>query len=90
MTLAKMIVGLWVVVWPTGQGKRPFYPALMLAVAMVSRGEISLLIAQQGHLSDDAYKIVMWAVLLCTFAGPLGTGCLLRWKGNRCVEGVWG
>lgn len=92
MTIAKLVVGLWVVFWPSPPGSthtRPVYPALLLAIAMVSRGEISLLIAQIGHLSDDTYKIVMWAVLLCTLVGPLGTGFLLKWRRERCAEGHW-
>ena len=54
---------------------------------MVSRGEIGLLVAQIAHdpesslLEDDAYIIVIWAILLCTLIGPIGTGVVVkRWN----------
>ncbi|KAG8916990.1 Hsp70 ATPase ssc1 [Tulasnella sp. 417] len=99
MVIAKMIVGVWILVWPVtnkGRTQNPngrsssIYPALLLAIAMVSRGEISLLIAQLGKLSDEAYQLTMWAILLCTILGPLGTGLLLKWKREECLAGQWG
>ena len=97
MTAAKMAVGLWIVWWPAsasentpGTNARPVYPALFLAVAMVSRGEISLLIAQLGGLTGEAYLVVMWAIVLCTILGPLSTGLLLRFRRAQCIAPPWG
>ncbi|KAG8887513.1 Hsp70 ATPase ssc1, partial [Tulasnella sp. 403] len=73
MVVAKIVVGLWVVVWPVrskenvnaAQHERDasvtssaYYPALLLSFAMVSRGEISLIIAQLGGLEGEAYLVV--------------------------------
>ncbi|KAG8985747.1 Hsp70 ATPase ssc1 [Tulasnella sp. 427] len=101
MVIAKMVAGLWIVIWPS-KSNRPeatardgldrltsIYPALLLSVAMVSRGEISLLIAQLGHLGDEAYQLTMWATLICTILGPLFTGLLLKWKRKDCLAGKW-
>ncbi|KAG8977986.1 Hsp70 ATPase ssc1, partial [Tulasnella sp. 427] len=101
MVIAKMVAGLWIVIWPS-KSNRPeatardglyrltsIYPALLLSVAMVSRGEISLLIAQLGHLGDEAYQLTMWATLMCTILGPLFTGLLLKWKRKDCLAGKW-
>lgn len=99
MMIAKMVAGVWILVWPLTNRKgtqdpasrsSPIYPALLLSIAMVSRGEISLLIAQLGQLGDEAYQLTMWAILLCTILGPLCTGLLIKWKRQECVAGVWG
>ena len=62
-------------------------PACFLGIAMVSRGEIGLLVAQIAHdpesslLEDDTYIIAIWAILLCTLIGPIGTGVVVkRWN----------
>lgn len=99
MMIAKMVAGVWILVWPFTNRKgtqdpasrsSPIYPALLLSIAMVSRGEISLLIAQLGQLGNEAYQLTMWAILLCTILGPLCTGLLIKWKRQECVAGAWG
>lgn len=68
------------------------YPALLIAFAMVSRGEIALIIAQIGRstLGDDGFLVVIWAVVICTLLGPLLTGLLVRFHADELGGGVWG
>ncbi|KAF3924051.1 hypothetical protein ABW21_db0207634 [Orbilia brochopaga] len=69
------------------------YPALILGLAMVARGEISFLIASiasanaiftspgdadSSSVNDDVFVIVVWAAVICTVVGPLGVGLLVR------------
>lgn len=150
MVIAKMAVGLWMLIWPASghptsrssllpvdktppsvNGKRQtlVYPsgageetpeasmtspepsrvrsALLLGVAMVARGEIALIIAQLARPllvdsdvtsstisstddtgnsviatttpvpDEEAFAVVIWAVLLSTVVGALGVGVLL-------------
>jgi hypothetical protein len=70
--------------------KKPLslYPASILGLAMVARGEIGFLIsslaesngifAPTDSASDDIYLIVTWAIVLCTAIGPVGVGLLVR------------
>ena len=68
-----------------------------MGVAMVSRGEIGLLIAQLGRgdsstagvLSEEAFLVCIWAILLCTLVGPIGVGLLVRRWGPRVTAGIW-
>jgi len=92
---------------------RSLYPALILGSAMVTRGEIGYLIsslAESGHVlgppadgsgSDQPSEIFIistWAITLCTIAGPITMGLLVRRvrrlegeQGSRqSVLGVWG
>lgn len=76
---------------------RSLYPASILGLAMVARGEIGYLIAslaetdgifssqspssggtsgQQG--ASEMYLVVVWAITLCTFIGPLCVGLLVK------------
>lgn len=78
-------------------------PAAFMGIAMVSRGEIGLLIAQvarngthtgndasEGLLGDEAFLVCVWAILLCTLMGPVGVGFLVRrWEGS-IRGGIWG
>jgi hypothetical protein len=71
---------------------RSLYPASILGLAMVSRGEIGFLIASvaesngvftlhdppDGGSSGDLYLIVIWAITLCTIIGPISVGALVR------------
>ena len=78
---------------------RSLYPAAILGLAMVSRGEVAFLIASvaeaEGIFSSsggqDLYLIVMWAAMLCTIAGPLGVGILVKRVKNletrKCLQG---
>ena len=84
------------------------YPSAILGLAMVARGEIGFLISSladsNGIFSadggDQIFLIVTWAIVLCTFIGPVGVGLLVRrakglekaneGTGGRVVLGVWG
>ena len=87
------------------------YPSLILGSAMTARGEIGFLvsaIASSNGIfgsdpSSEVFLVVTWAILLCTIAGPIGVGLLVRrvrrlegeakrGKGarERDVLGVWG
>ncbi|KAI0797119.1 hypothetical protein C8Q75DRAFT_743522 [Abortiporus biennis] len=61
-----------------------------VGTAMVSRGEIGLLIAQLGRttgssssvplLGDEAFLVCIWAIILCTLVGPISMGFIVkRW-----------
>nr|VWP00575.1 Tea4 [Ganoderma boninense] len=73
--------------------------AVFMGTAMVSRGEIGLLIAQlargnnssgeKGLLGDEAFLVCIWAILLCTLVGPIGTGIVVRRWGPRVAAGLW-
>ena len=58
--------------------------SLLLGSAMVARGEVSLLIAnlakvKSPHLSpDDLFSITIWVILLCTIAGPVLIGMVVK------------
>lgn len=63
------------------------YPAGILGMAMVSRGEIGFLvsaIAQSSGLfnsvnaASSLFLIVTWAIMLCTVVGPVATGMLVK------------
>ena len=70
----------------------PIFPALLITFAMVSRGEISLLIAQLGRstMGEDFFLVVMWAIVTCTFSGALMAGIVAHKYTERCSSGVWG
>lgn len=58
-------------------------PAALLGMAMVARGEIGLLIIQLGlsetsFLSEEAFLVSIWAIVLNTIVGPVSVGLLLR------------
>lgn len=66
---------------------KPFslYPASILGLAMVARGEIGFLISSVaesrgvfGEDNQDIFLAVTWAVVLCTIVGPVGVGLLVR------------
>lgn len=57
--------------------------ATLLGMAMVARGEIGLLIIQLGlnetnFLSEEAFLVCIWAIILNTIIGPLSVGFLLH------------
>jgi hypothetical protein len=63
------------------------YPSCILRAAIVARGEIGFLISSIGQSrsiftgpdgGNELFLIVTWAIFLCTFAGPLGVGVLVR------------
>lgn len=64
-------------------------PATLLGMAMVARGEIGLLIIQVGlndtsFLSEEAFLVAVWGIVLNTVIGPLSVGLLLR-KFDRAI-----
>ncbi|KIM74374.1 hypothetical protein PILCRDRAFT_14520 [Piloderma croceum F 1598] len=86
----------------------PFHPTMsrmrsmcLLGIAMVTRGEIALIVAQLarpllvstsdtngGASSTDSelFAIVIWAILISTVGGAVGVGLVLRT--NRTAIGV--
>lgn len=80
-----------------------FYPALLLGLAMTTRGEIGFLIAAVAQTSsvigpEEVYLVVIWAIMLCTLLGPIGVGIIVKRiervsndrGGRNGVLGGWG
>ncbi len=73
--------------------------AIFMGVSMVSRGEIGLLIAQlargnnssgeRGLLGDEAFSVCIWAILVCTLVGPIGTGIVVRRWRSKVTPALW-
>ncbi|OIW27102.1 Sodium/hydrogen exchanger [Coniochaeta ligniaria NRRL 30616] len=66
-------------------------PATLLGTAMVSRGEIGLIIAQIGlnetpYLGQKAFVIAIWAIVLNTIIGPVSAGFLIKTVGQKIAE----
>ncbi len=67
-----------------------------MGTAMVARGEIRLLIIQTGlneilYLSEKAFIIRIWAIVLNTIISPVSVGILLKKAGTRITEDPrWG
>ncbi|KAJ0413424.1 Sodium/hydrogen exchanger family-domain-containing protein [Aspergillus carlsbadensis] len=68
---------------------KSLYPASILSLAMVARGEIGYLIASLaesnqifgetvGGTSSETYLVVVWAISLCTLIGPISVGSLVK------------
>lgn len=95
------------------------YPASILGLAMVARGEIGYLIAslaeadgifsphsstspvtRSQEVASEIYLVVIWAITLCTFIGPLCVGSLVKrvktlqnlrsHSGGEDPLGMWG
>ncbi|CAK7233486.1 hypothetical protein SBRCBS47491_008625 [Sporothrix bragantina] len=80
----------------TPDAPAPFslYPAAILGLAMVPRGEIGFLISSvaesngvfggdagpeaEGRPQSDVFLVVTWAIVLCTVFGPPAVGLLVR------------
>lgn len=64
------------------------YPASILGIAMVARGEIGFLISAVAESNgifgssstgdSEIFLTATWAIALCTIMGPLGVGLLVR------------
>ncbi|CVL09579.1 related to Na+/H+ antiporter [Fusarium proliferatum] len=65
------------------------YPACIVGIGMVARGEIGYLIsalaeskgifgATAGGQSSDIFLIVTWAITLCTIIGPISVGLIVN------------
>jgi Kef-type K+ transport system membrane component KefB len=71
-------------------------PATLLGACMVARGEIGLLIIQIGlnetpFLTQKAFIIGVWAIVLNTIIGPVLVGILLKRAGTTIAEDArWG
>ncbi|POS79166.1 sodium-hydrogen antiporter [Diaporthe helianthi] len=94
MAIGKAVVGfsvpLWDLVSRQGSQIKPqegnpseWAPAALLGMAMIARGEIGLLIIQLGlndtsFLSEEAFLVAIWAIVLNTIVGPLSVGLLLN------------
>ncbi|KAK3290529.1 Sodium/hydrogen exchanger family-domain-containing protein [Chaetomium fimeti] len=71
-------------------------PATLLGACMVARGEIGLLIIQIGlnetpFLTQKAFIIGVWAIVLNTIIGPVFVGILLKRAGTSIAEDArWG
>lgn len=75
------------------------YPATFMGVAMVSRGEVGLLIAQigrtstgsssRGLLSEEGFLVCIWAILLCTLVGPICVSMIVRKYRYHVTAGIW-
>lgn len=92
----------------TPKPKKPksLYPASIIGLGMVARGEIGFLVASLaeskgifGHQSNGLFMVVVWAISLCTMIGPICVGVLVnrvrkleseRGGGSRNVLGAWG
>jgi len=71
---------------------RSLYPASIVGLAMIARGEIGYLIAsvaETGGLfaqpdkvannsNSEIYLVVVWAITLCTIIGPICVGTLVK------------
>ena len=68
---------------------KSLYPASILALSMVVRGEVGYLVASLGETSgifsrgssggnSEIYLIVIWAITICTLIGPICVGTLVR------------
>lgn len=70
--------------------------ATLLGMAMMARGEIGLLIIQLGFndtnsLSEEAFLVCIWAIVLNTIIGPLSVGFLLHRFDRMIAQSVrWG
>lgn len=63
----------------------PHSVALLVAFAMVARGEIGFLIASLSQSSgtltpanEQIFLTIVWAVTICTVVGPVGVGIIVR------------
>lgn len=69
------------------------YPALIVGLSMVSRGEIGFLIANIGFstsiLSSKAFIVTIWAILLNTILGPIAVGLMVKLLGPKLNDGLW-
>ncbi|CAF1333567.1 unnamed protein product [Rotaria sordida] len=72
---------------------RSVYPALIVGLSMVSRGEIGFLIANiavsTSILSTEAFIVTIWAILLNTILGPIAVGFMVKLLGSKLTDGLW-
>lgn len=72
---------------PSRRGEQPdsapVWPAsLFLGIALMSRGEVGFLViniaSQGGLVSEQAFNVATWAIVLNTLAGPVSIGIMMR------------
>ena len=106
MLFGKLAVGMVVPLWDSFSGRmlppgKSFWSATwpaatFLGMAMVARGEIGLLIIQVGlnetpFLSEEAFIVAAWSIVLNTIIGPVTVGLLIGRKGRRIAHDErWG
>ena len=77
----------------TARKPKGVYPALIVGLSMVSRGEIGFLIANIGvstnTLSTEAFIVTIWAILLNTILGPIAVGLMVKLLGSKLSDSVW-
>ncbi|KAF3763468.1 hypothetical protein M406DRAFT_48582 [Cryphonectria parasitica EP155] len=88
MAAGKMTCGIWFLFFHSAAGVS-LYPAYIVALAMIARGEIGYLISALAESSgtfgrgvdadepSELFLIVTWAITLCTILGPIGVGLLV-------------
>lgn len=70
--------------------------ATLLGMAMIARGEIGLLIIELGlnttsALSEEAFLVAIWAIVLDTILGPVSVALLLKRSENAIAgDPRWG
>ncbi|KAG6878143.1 hypothetical protein C0993_011561 [Termitomyces sp. T159_Od127] len=57
--------------------------ALLVGFAMMARGEVAFLIASIAQsagifANSEIYMVIIWAAMLCTVIGPIGTGIVVK------------
>ncbi|KAG8683146.1 Hsp70 ATPase ssc1 [Ceratobasidium sp. 394] len=106
MVVAKVVAGAWLPIWSilerrwtrtiALQPNAPSWPAgLFVGLALVTRGEIGLLILNlaqgEGLVTEEAFGVGIWAVVLSTLLGPIGVGRLLQTRmAEWVIRGPWG
>ncbi|KAB5590292.1 hypothetical protein CTheo_6273 [Ceratobasidium theobromae] len=102
MVVAKVVAGAWLPFWGLIASRSsspltaPSWPAgLFVGLALVTRGEIGLLILNiaqsKGLVSEEAFGVGIWAVVLSTLLGPIGVGRLLQTRvAEWVIGGPWG
>lgn len=72
---------------------RGVYPALIIGLSMVCRGEIGFLMASialsTNVLSFQAFIITVWAIILNTILGPIAVGLMVKLLGPKLNDGLW-
>ncbi|KAF7550897.1 hypothetical protein G7Z17_g5405 [Cylindrodendrum hubeiense] len=90
---------------PKPEKPRSLYPACIMGLGMVARGEIGFLVAalaeskgifgrQSSGQPSELFLIVTWAISLCTVIGPICVGLVVnrvrRLESGSCQAGVEG
>lgn len=80
-------------VQPPIKRSKGVYPALIVGLGMVSRGEIGFLIANIAFstniLTQKAFIVTIWAILLNTILGPIAVGLMVKFLGPKLNDGLW-